>query len=168
MHKHKEYMNETHDYKDPHDECQHNQLSMEMGVLGPYECFGEDYKNCSNLLLPKDELVKSIVPYSSVTVMPSEFYAIKKRDFFEYIDDVTRKSFMYFIRRYPSDFELRLNYNDEVNWNNYKRDYIKKMDLVVPSLFTNDKSQMRIIEELKTDNKAKRNKVILPKIDKKA
>jgi hypothetical protein len=42
--------------------------------------------------------------------MPLECYTIRKRDFYEYLDDVARKQFLKYIRQYPRDKELRRFY----------------------------------------------------------
>jgi hypothetical protein len=66
-------------------------MLLELTELGQYECFGEDYKNVSNFLLTPQELSMRAIPYTVVSSMPMECYRIKKRDFYEYIDDKTRK-----------------------------------------------------------------------------
>lgn len=88
-------------YKDPEPEAPANQtwkLLLEIAELGHFECFGEDYRNVSNFLLSNTELAQQSIPYSVVCTMPTEIYCVKKRDFYEYIDDRSRKRFMLFIR----------------------------------------------------------------------
>jgi len=49
-------------------------------------------------LLGPQQLSNKAVPYSAVAALPIETYAIRKRDFYEYINDKTKKSFMKYLR----------------------------------------------------------------------
>ena len=115
-------------FKDPPDKHLQNPelvsfVQLEMTELGKYECFGEDYGNVSNFFLTPAELGKRQVSYTALSSMPVECYCIKKQDFYEYIDDVIRKKFMMFLRRYPRDFELRSTYYEKFCWSQFKISY---------------------------------------------
>jgi hypothetical protein len=56
------------------------------------------------------QIAQRLLPYSVVSCMPLECYAIRKKDFYEYIDDITRKQFLKYLRQYPKDKDLRRFY----------------------------------------------------------
>jgi len=110
---------------------------MEMTQLGQYECFGEDFQNVSNYMLTTQQLSMLPTSYAVISKMPTECYCIKKQDFYEYIDDKTRKKFMMCIRQYPTNSELRNNYFSKYNWNVYKDKFINK-NLTIPIMILRD------------------------------
>ena len=141
-------------------------LLLELTELGQYECFGEHYQSVSNFMLNPGELSKKEVPYTAISSMPVECFCIKKKDFYEYIDDKTRKQFMIYMRRFPRDYELRSAYYEQYTWNQYKKGYIEKY-VKIPSIIFNDSRRMQEIELEVAKQEKKRNMVILPKINKK-
>lgn len=64
--------------------------------------------------------------------MPLECYCVRKKDFYEYIDDVTKKHFLKYLRSYPKDKELRRFYFEQTNWSEY-RNYFVKDRVVTPT-----------------------------------
>lgn len=58
--------------------------------------------------------------------MPLECYCIKKKDFYEYIDDITRKQFLKYIRQYPKDKDLRRFYFEQQHWADFRNFYIRE------------------------------------------
>jgi len=78
-----------------------------MVQIGSYECFGEDEKNTNNFLLTPAQLSEETIRYSVVTSSPLQLYAIRKKDFYEYLSDRARIEFLKFIRIYPPDKDLR-------------------------------------------------------------
>ena len=71
------------------------------------------------------------------------------------------------IRRYNSDYELRQEYYELYSWKQYKDQYIAK-HVKIPMQIATDKEMMQEIELNDAANEKKRNRVILPKINKKA
>ena len=137
-------------FKDPQEQQLQNPemvtyVQLEMTELGKYECFGEDYNNVSNFLLTPKELSKRHVSYTAISSMPVECLCIKKQDFYEYIDDIIRKKFMIFLRRYPRDFELRSTYYEKSCWKNFKLEYMSK-HVPIPVNLLNDKRRMQEIQ----------------------
>lgn len=62
-----------------------------MAELGEYQSFGESYENVSNFMLNPTELSMKEINYTAISSTPATCYSIKKLDFYEYIDDKTRK-----------------------------------------------------------------------------
>ncbi len=73
-----------------------------MHELGFFECFGEDQENAANFLLPPETLAKRPMKHTFVTSLPTEYLSLRKLDFYTYIDDVMRKTFItQHLKRYP-------------------------------------------------------------------
>ena len=66
-------------------------MLLELAELGKYECFGENYDTVKNFLLSPTQISERHLTYSVISSIPLECYSIRKRDFYEYIDDITRK-----------------------------------------------------------------------------
>ena len=133
------------DEKQLKDPNQVRHMLLELTELGQYECFGEEYKSVSNFMLNPGELIKKEVPYTAISSMQVECYCIKKKDFYEYIDDKTRKQFMIYMWRYPRDYELRSAYYEQHTWNQFKKGYIEK-NVKIPSIIFNNSRRMQEIE----------------------
>jgi hypothetical protein len=91
---------------------------------------------------------------------------LRKLDFYEYIDDVVRKNFTQYLRRYPEDEDLRRFYYEQSNWMDF-RHVFKQERLHTPVQIKKDSRRMK---EIQTEDKIKREldkTVVLPKIDKK-
>ena len=58
--------------------------------------------------------------------MPLECYCIKKKDFYEYLSDITKKQFLKYIRAFPKDKDLRRFYYEQTNWHDFKSDFVKE------------------------------------------
>lgn len=99
--------------------------------------------------------------------MPLECYAIRKKDFYEYIDDITRKQFLKYVRAYPSDKDLRRFYYEQMNWSDFRHYYVKDR-VVTPNQIKRDTKRMQEIKEEDKEADKKRNMTILPKINKRA
>lgn len=117
------------DFKDPtpeqmSDPSAFELKTLELAELGEYECFGEDIANASNQMLSATQLSMQNIPYAAVSCMPVKCFCIKRRDFYEYIDDRIRKKFMIYLRRYPSNYELRSNYYNLRYWNVFKGQFM--------------------------------------------
>jgi hypothetical protein len=90
---------------------------------------------------------------------------LRKLDFYEYIDDVVRKNFTQYLRRYPEDEDLRRFYYEQSNWMDF-RHVFKQERLHTPVQIKKDSRRMK---EIQTEDKIKREldkTVVLPKIDK--
>jgi hypothetical protein len=85
------------------------------------------------------------VPYASISSLPIECFRIRKVDFYEYIDDKTRKQFMNYIRRFPSDYDLRQAFYANWTWKIYKNKFIKE-NLPVPVMMAKDLRAMQATE----------------------
>ena len=83
---------------------------LQLAELGQYESFGEEYSSLSNFMLTPYDLSMSEISYTAISSLPAECYKIRKKDFYEYIDDKTKKQFLMNMRNYPSDFDLRSVY----------------------------------------------------------
>lgn len=83
---------------------------LQLAELGQYESFGEEYSSLSNFMLTPYDLSMSEISYTAISSLPAECYKIRKKDFYEYIDDKTKKQFLMNMRNYPSDFDLRSAY----------------------------------------------------------
>jgi len=142
-------------------------LFLELTELGQYECFGEDYDVVSNFLLNPAQIGQRLLPYTVISCMPLECYTVRKKDFYEYIDYVTRKQFLKYIRKYPEDKDLRRFYFEQQNWSDFRSGYIKDR-VHTPPQIKSDKKRMASI--LKEDEEIEKRKaeIILPKIDKRA
>ena len=143
-----------------------NHLLLELTQLGKYECFGEDYNTISNSMLTPSQISKRAVPYTSVSKLPVECFSIKKQEFYEYIDDKTFKQFLIYLRRYPSDQELRSFFYEQKSWNYFKDSYSTK-NIKIPVVIASDPRVMQQLEIEEAVSKEQRSKIILPKLNKK-
>ncbi len=98
--------------------------------------------------------------------MPLEYYSLRKVDFYEYIDDVVRKNFIQYLKRYPNDEDLRRFYYEQINWMSF-RHQIKRERIPTPIQVKRDTRRMNEIKGEDQEIKERENSVILPKIDKK-
>ena len=71
------------------------------------------------------------------------------------------------MRRYHSDFDLRSEFYELYTWNIFKQGYLDKY-VEIPMQISGDPKMMQEIELNDAKNEIKRNKIILPKINKKA
>ena len=95
-------------------------LPLEVTELGLYECFGEDIDMISNSMLTPEQISSKPLPYSVISSMPLECYSLRKKDFYEYISDTIRKSFLKYLKPYPKDQDLRRFYYEQINWMEYR------------------------------------------------
>ena len=95
-------------------------LLLELTELGQFECFGEDVNTISNFMLTSQHICKAALPYSIISAMPLECYCIRKKEFYEYINDVTKKKFIKYIRSYPKDKDLRRFYYEQTHWKDFR------------------------------------------------
>lgn len=118
-------------------------------------------------MLNPAELSYKEINYTAISSTPVTCFSIKKLDFYEYVDDKTRKQFMNNMRRYHTDFDLRSEYYELHTWNQFKVGYLDK-HVKIPMQISSDKKMMQEIELNDAANENRRNKIILPKINKKA
>ena len=109
--------------------------------------------------------------------MQLDVYTIKKKYLYFYLDDVAKQQYLSFIKKYPSDEQLRRYFIEQQNWKDYfQRTRGSKSvlgvaagnsNLALPKHVLND---VQRIEEIKEDVERQArltNEVILPKINKK-
>lgn len=145
------------------------QRQLEITELTSSECFGEDHGALVHGFQNYDEVLSYKLPYTAISSVPLDVYMIKKRYLYFYLDDVAKQQFLSFLKKYPSDEQLRRYYIEQQNWKDYcKRTRAKStLRCDLPKHLRNNVQRLEEIEQDEKRQKRLNSQVTLPKINKK-